>query len=58
MTDDCIERFNMDFLWCVWNFAHNQKEFILSKLEIYKYGKQIIILKNTQQLEDFLSELN
>ncbi|GAB4534881.1 MAG: DNA topology modulation protein [Pleurocapsa sp.] len=58
MADGCIERFNMDFLWYVWNFANNQKESILSKLELYKYGKQIIILKNTQQLKDFLSELN
>ena len=57
MAEGCPEKLNWDFLVYVWNFARIQKPSILSKLEPYRDNKQIIILKNSQQVVIFLSEL-
>ena len=56
MADDCVERLNWDFLLYVWSFPHNQKQLMLSKIKRYQHYKRLIILKNPQQLDSFLSK--
>ncbi|VEP15592.1 Topology modulation protein [Hyella patelloides LEGE 07179] len=58
MADGCAERLSWDFLLYVWNFAHHQRQHVLSKLELYQHDRKVTILKNPQQVDSFLSELN
>lgn len=58
MANNCVERLNWDFLLYVWNFSHTQRQSILSKIEPYQNGKQVIIFKQPQQVDNFLNQLN
>lgn len=57
MAEGCVERLNWDFLLYVWNFARSQKRSILSKIELYRPNRQVMIFDRPQQVNSFLSQL-
>lgn len=56
MADGCPERLTWEFLQYVYNFPKQQRPKILFLLDRYQNSKEIIILKNPNQVKTFLEE--
>ncbi|WP_214826395.1 DNA topology modulation protein [Exiguobacterium algae] len=54
MGEDCIERFDFQFLKWVWNYKHTQRPHILDKLQQHSHLKDIYILNSRQDVKQFL----
>lgn len=58
MPEGCAERFDLDFLHYVATYNLVRRKGLLKKLETLKKKKKIISLKNDNDIQAFLSELN
>ena len=58
MADGCRERLTWEFLLYVYNYPKQKPPMIFSKLDRYQNSKEIIILKNPNQVKTFLGEIN
>ncbi|WP_349515585.1 DNA topology modulation protein [Leuconostoc suionicum] len=57
MQDDCPEKIDWDFLKWIWHFPNKQKVMIMDMFETIDQSKNIVILKNKRQIEQFLNQL-
>jgi adenylate kinase family enzyme len=53
MTEGCNERFDLEFIGWVWNYKRRSRKRLLDELERLE-GKHVIILRDQQQVADFL----
>lgn len=56
MGTDCPERFDYEFIKYVWNFNKTERKKLYEKLADVS-GKQIIIIHNKKELENFLAKI-
>lgn len=54
MTEGCNEKFDLEFLGWIWNFAQTAKPRIENLLEKFQGEKTIIRLKSKREVENFL----
>jgi len=54
MGKDCPERFNLDFIRYVWNYPVTRRIKLLSKLDAIKSHRQVFVLENEKQINEFL----
>ena len=54
MTEGCSERLDLEFILWVWNYKSRSRKRLLAELESVG-DKHVIILKNQQQVSEFLS---
>jgi adenylate kinase family enzyme len=57
LAPDCPERLNWELLRWVWNFPRETRPKILEKIRLYGTGKNIIVLKNPTEVEQFVQKL-
>ncbi|MGB2510554.1 DNA topology modulation protein [Leuconostoc suionicum] len=57
MQDNCPEKIDLDFLKWIWHFPNKQKIMIMNMFETIDQSKNIVILKNKKQIEQFLDQL-
>ncbi len=57
MTEGCEEKLDLEFVKWVWKFNKNERPNIIEKLKIYEGKKNIIILSNPKDVENFLKNL-
>ncbi len=57
MADDCVERFDWEFIKWIWNFENRSKPKMEKLLELFKNEKTIIRLKSKREVEDFFRNL-
>lgn len=57
MSDDCIERFELEFLRFVWNYGKTERPKTLRLLEETKVENKVITLRNSYEVTNFLSEI-
>ena len=57
MAAGCRERLTWEFLLYVYNFPRKRRPVIRSRLNKHQNSKEIIILKNPQQVKTFLEEI-
>lgn len=57
MQQDCPEHLDFDFLKWVWNFSKRNHPTILKQIMALDVAKQVIILKNTKQIQKFLQSI-
>ncbi len=58
MGDGCSERLDWDFIKWVWDYNKAKAPGVLRKLQTYEKDKNIIILKNTREVNEFLININ
>src|SRR2546423_2934048 len=55
---DCPERFKLEFLRWIWTYRKKRRPKILEKLSVAgARGKQVIMLRNSKAVEDFVAQL-
>ncbi|MCJ7841756.1 DNA topology modulation protein [Lederbergia sp. NSJ-179] len=58
MGEGCEERISIEFLKWVWEYPKTKKPKILKKLDLLSKGREVIILKSSKEVEQFLSKIN
>ncbi len=56
-AEGCPERFDFEFIKFVIQFPKKQRPLTLAMIEKYKNEKEIIILKNSSQVKDFIKNI-
>lgn len=57
MAEGCPERIDREFFLWIWNYPKNGRVRVLKKIEQYREGRQVIILRSSQQAQQFLSAI-
>ena len=55
MADSCPERLNIEFLVWIWNYRKRTRPKILKLLQEHKSDREIIRLRSSEQIEQFLA---
>lgn len=58
MGEGCNEKVDLDFLGWIWNFRKTTKPIIEKRLQKIEKAKNIIRLKSSKEVEDFLQKLS
>lgn len=58
MGEGCRERFDLEFIKYVWNFAKVQKPTLIEKLNNIDTSKKVIELKSNKEVEQFLATIH
>ena len=57
ITEGCPEKIDLDFIRWIWGYPYNRKPKILRFLEEMKKRKNVYILNNQKEIEEFLNNL-
>jgi adenylate kinase family enzyme len=57
MASGCNEHFNWSFLWFIWNYRRTRRQRNLALLEKHRGKKNVIILQNGAEVEEFIASL-
>ena len=57
VTEGCQEKIDFDFIKWIWNYPRTRKPAILRFLENLKPTKNVYILSNQNEIENFLNEI-
>lgn len=55
--EGCKEKIDLEFMMWIWNFNRTHREMMLEKLGKWKHEKNIYILKNHKEIENFLNKV-
>ncbi|CAN5425350.1 hypothetical protein BH10ACI2_BH10ACI2_22610 [soil metagenome] len=56
MAEGCLEKFDLEFIFWVWNFQNSGKKRLLAELAGFP-DKQIIILRSSSEAESLIQDL-
>ncbi|MCQ6557668.1 DNA topology modulation protein [Paenibacillus mendelii] len=57
LNEGCPERLDWAFLKWVWNFKKTSRTGIMEKMDAYKDGKAIIVIRTTKQVKGLIKQL-
>lgn len=57
MAENCVEKFDWEFLKWIWDFENRSKPKMEKLLEQFKDEKTIVHLRSKREVEDFLAQL-
>ncbi|WP_044022197.1 DNA topology modulation protein [Bacillus sp. SG-1] len=55
MKEGCHEKLNLKFLKWIWDYPKTKKPIVLAKLENLSTEKEIIILRSSEEVEEFIN---
>jgi adenylate kinase family enzyme len=55
MAEGCREKFDLSFLWWIWNYPSRSRPKVLRRLEENARGKKVVRLRSRAEVEEFLS---
>lgn len=57
MADECLEKFNLEFIRWVWDYPQRTRPKVMKMLKENSQGKRIVLLRSQTEVEKFLASL-
>lgn len=57
MADECLEKFNLEFIRWVWDYPQRTRPKVMKMLKENSQGKRIVLLRSQTEVEKFPASL-